>query len=142
MLLVDNMYPQGPAWITHSAWDGITFADLVFPSFLFIMGMAVPFALTPAKPFTYRNVIRILGLFAIGLLINLFEVKFNFERFRVLGILQRLSVCYGALSVIHAITNYGEKTYRFVGGLITLTFISVYLGFMLTYENIEAGCPK
>lgn len=42
------------------------------------MGMAVPLSLSTAKPFTYRNLIRIVGLFAIGLLLNLFEVKFNF----------------------------------------------------------------
>lgn len=42
------------------------------------MGMAVPLSLSPSKPFTYRNFIRILGLFGIGLFLNLFEVKFNF----------------------------------------------------------------
>lgn len=79
MLLVDNMYPKGPSWITHSDWDGLTLADLIFPSFVFIMGMAVPFSLTASRPVTFRNLTRILGLFGIGVLLNLFEVKFNFH---------------------------------------------------------------
>jgi predicted acyltransferase len=44
-------------------------ADLIFPSFLFIMGMAVPLALTKNKPFRPKNLFRIIALFGIGVLL-------------------------------------------------------------------------
>ena len=61
--------------------------------------------------------------------------KYFYFIVRVMGILQRISLCYGVLSLIHVITNYGEKAYRFVGLLITSAFIMIYLTFMLTFQN-------
>lgn len=48
MILVDNMGPvTNPPWfLDHAQWDGLTPADLIFPAFLFIMGMAVPLAVS------------------------------------------------------------------------------------------------
>jgi predicted acyltransferase len=50
----------------HAKWDGLTPVDLIFPSFMFIMGMAVPLAVTNNKPVKLRNILRVLGLFLIG----------------------------------------------------------------------------
>lgn len=52
-----------------------------------------------------------------------------------MGILQRLSLCYGALVLIHVATNYGQKSYRFVGSLVAVAFASIYLAYMLTFHN-------
>ena len=76
--MVDDSEPYGPDWITHTTWNGLTVADLVFPSFVFIMGMAVPMSLSKTNPFRLKNLTRILGLFAIGLALNIFSEKFNF----------------------------------------------------------------
>jgi predicted acyltransferase len=46
MILVDNMGPYSPWWLEHTQWNGLTPPDLVFPSFLFIMGMAIPLSVT------------------------------------------------------------------------------------------------
>lgn len=48
MILVDNMGPvNNPPWfLDHAQWHGLTPADLIFPAFLFIMGMAVPLAVS------------------------------------------------------------------------------------------------
>lgn len=77
MLMVDDLM-DGPWWLEHPEWNGLTLADFIFPSFLFIMGMAVPLSLSSSKPFRVRNLLRIIGLFAIGVLLNLFDGKFNF----------------------------------------------------------------
>lgn len=79
MILVDNQGPSPPWFLDHSEWNGLTPADLVFPSFLFIMGMAVPLSMSPSKPFSWRNLIRILALFGIGVFINLSARKFTFN---------------------------------------------------------------
>jgi predicted acyltransferase len=78
MILVDNSGPHPPWWLDHAEWNGLTPADLIFPSFIFIMGMAVPLAMSKSKPFSYRSVLRILGLFAIGVFLNLSARKFTF----------------------------------------------------------------
>jgi predicted acyltransferase len=46
MIMVDNMGPYPPWYLDHAEWNGLTPADLIFPSFLFIMGMAIPLAVT------------------------------------------------------------------------------------------------
>jgi Uncharacterized conserved protein len=46
MILVNNPGNWATVFepLTHAKWDGVTFADLVFPSFVFILGAAMPFA--------------------------------------------------------------------------------------------------
>ena len=58
-------------WLIHPKWNGLTFADLVFPSFLFIMGVAIPLAVSKSRPVNTKNFIRVFALFAIGLLLNI-----------------------------------------------------------------------
>ena len=81
MIMVDNMGPSKnpPDWLGHPTWHGLTCADFIFPAFLFIMGMAVPLAVSPNRPVRGRNFVRIAGLFLIGFLINLIANKFNFD---------------------------------------------------------------
>jgi heparan-alpha-glucosaminide N-acetyltransferase len=63
----------------HPEWDGFHLADLVFPTFLFILGVAVPLSISKNKPFKLRNLFRIIALFAIGVFLNIFDNKFNFS---------------------------------------------------------------
>lgn len=70
MIIVDFCGPDAPWFIKHVSWNGLSPADLVFPSFLFIMGMAIPLAITDKKPLTYKNFVRVLILFAIGVFFN------------------------------------------------------------------------
>lgn len=82
MIVVNNIGPvDNPPWfLSHPAWDGFTPADLVFPAFLFIMGMAVPLAVSPSRPVRSKNLIRIVALFGIGFLLNLIGKKFDFTQ--------------------------------------------------------------
>lgn len=46
MIMVDTNGGDNPIWpIRHSEWNGLSTADLVFPNFLFIMGLSIPFAI-------------------------------------------------------------------------------------------------
>ena len=82
MILVDNMGPvDNPPWfLEHPEWDGLSPADLIFPAFLFIMGIAIPLAVSKNRPVRLRNIIRIAGLFLIGFFLNLLGRKFDFTR--------------------------------------------------------------
>ena len=64
-------------WLVHPDWNGFTLADLVFPAFLFILGVAIPLAVNKNKPIRPRNISRVFLLFAIGLLLNIIE-QFDF----------------------------------------------------------------
>lgn len=81
MIIVDNMGPSKnpPVWLDHPPWDGLTVADFIFPAFLFIMGMAVPLAISEKRPAKIRNYVRVAGLFLIGFMLNLIARKFDFE---------------------------------------------------------------
>jgi predicted acyltransferase len=60
-------------WMEHPKWNGLSFADLVFPAFLFIMGVAIPLATSKSRPIRPKNIIRVFLLFGIGLVLNIIE---------------------------------------------------------------------
>jgi len=107
MIIVNN--PGGAAYysfLQHATWNGLTFADIVFPFFIFIVGAAIPFSLTKridqgtSKKKLFVGVIRrTLILFALGLLINGFPT-FDLATFRIMGVLQRIALCYFFASII------------------------------------------
>jgi predicted acyltransferase len=97
--------------LLHADWHGWTFADLVFPAFLFILGAAIPLAFSrPARigATSRRLHVRIARrtaiLFVLGLLLNAFLNWFDPSSLRIPGVLQRIAVCYAAaaLFVLHA----------------------------------------
>jgi predicted acyltransferase len=96
--------------LEHAPWDGFRFYDLIFPLFLFLVGVVIPFSLDRvregggSKAAAYRRIARrTVLLFALGLLCNGL-LQFDFANLRVAGVLQRIALCYGcaALVVLHA----------------------------------------
>lgn len=86
--------------LRHAEWNGWTPTDLVFPSFMFIMGCVIPFSLgsridrgVPSGELLAGIVRRSLILFGIDILLALFP-HFDFANLRVLGVLTRFAVCY------------------------------------------------
>ncbi len=77
MILVDCSGPHPYWFLDHAEWNGLTPADLIFPSFIFLMGMAVPLAVSVKNPLNARKIIRVFALFGIGVLLNLFVRKFT-----------------------------------------------------------------
>ncbi|UCF06230.1 MAG: DUF5009 domain-containing protein [bacterium] len=108
MILVNNpgswSYVYAP--FRHAGWHGWTFTDLIFPFFLFIVGVAIAFALGKKlevgirKRSLYIKVIRrTLILFALGLFLNAFP-HFELSALRIPGVLQRIAICYLIATVI------------------------------------------
>ncbi len=108
MILVNS--PGDPAAVysnlSHVDWNGWTFADSVFPSFLFIVGVSIVFSFARQKEKGIRNsafMVRLLRrtiiLFALGLFINLFPA-FHLSTIRIPGVLQRIALCYFFASLI------------------------------------------
>lgn len=121
MILVNNPGSWGHIYapLEHAAWNGLTPTDLVFPFFMFIMGVSTYFSLRKYNyEFSGRAIakicVRTLVIFAIGLAIAWFglfmrgilsdatfsEAVFNFDHIRILGVMPRLALCYGIGSLL------------------------------------------
>ncbi len=92
--------------LRHADWHGWTFADTVFPSFLFIVGVSIVLSFARMqeksmsdKAFVVRVLRRTIVLFALGLFINSFP-NFDLSTLRIPGVLQRIALCYFFVSVI------------------------------------------
>lgn len=83
----------------HEEWNGFNFEDLIFPLFLFIVGMVMPFSITrrlergDSRGAIYRHIVtRAVTLVFLGLLYNGL-LNFDFSNFRYAGVLQRIALC-------------------------------------------------
>lgn len=102
MILVNNpgTWHEVYAPLQHAAWNGWTPTDLIFPFFLFIVGVAITLSIgTRVQGGESRGglllkvVRRTLIIFALGMILNGFPY-FHWETLRIPGVLQRIAACY------------------------------------------------
>lgn len=132
MIMVNNpgswKYVYAP--LRHAAWNGLTPTDLVFPFFMFIMGVSMFFSL---RKYNYQwsaeSVGKILKrtflIFLVGFGLNLLvHISYNgftrFDEIRILGVLQRLAIAYGAGSLIGLLVK--PKHIPLVAGVLLLFY--------------------
>jgi predicted acyltransferase len=146
MILVNNpgSWEHIYAPLDHAPWQGCTPTDLVFPFFLFAVGNAMAFVLPKLEAqgdaaFLKKVLRRTLLIFGIGLFLNWFPfIKWSGDHLifktwvnpvdpahpdaiatgiRILGVLQRIALCYCFASLI---IYYGKIRWAFVSGVILL----------------------
>jgi len=146
--LADHVYPP----LDHSQWNGCTPTDLVFPFFLFIMGVAMTFSLSKYtrdpqhSPAVYWRLFRRGGiLFGLGLVLNGFwnhgVWTFDLSIIRIMGVLQRISITYLLASL--AVLKLPQKgqwvlaALLLIGYWLAMVYISVpgYGAGVLTHEG-------
>jgi predicted acyltransferase len=110
--------------LEHAAWHGWTPTDLVFPFFLFIVGVSITLALGKRLELggsnrdVYLKIIkRTLIIFAVGLFLNGFPY-FSLAELRIPGVLQRIAVCYFFASVIFLNTKLRTQIAIIIGLLL------------------------
>ncbi|MGH7149811.1 MAG: heparan-alpha-glucosaminide N-acetyltransferase domain-containing protein, partial [Planctomycetota bacterium] len=95
--------------LRHAAWHGCTPTDLVFPFFLFIVGMAIPYSIGGRvdlrRPVAGRILRRGAVLFGLGLLLHAFP-RFDFGSIRIPGVLQRIAAVYLATALLQWKTDW------------------------------------
>ncbi|MCA1613922.1 MAG: heparan-alpha-glucosaminide N-acetyltransferase domain-containing protein, partial [Acidobacteria bacterium] len=136
MILVNNPGSWSHIYwpLKHAEWHGWTPTDLVFPFFLFIVGVSVALALGRRaerggpQPGLYLKIARRTALiYALGLVLAGFPF-FNFQTIRVTGVLNRISVCYLFAAVIFLKTNWKKQAIitaaLLVGYWLLLTFVA------------------
>jgi predicted acyltransferase len=99
MVIVNNPGDWSTVYapLLHAEWHGWTPTDLVFPFFLFIVGVAVTLARRVGS--SWAVVRRGLTIFALGLFLSGFPY-FNIATWRIPGVLQRIALCYVAAAFI------------------------------------------
>jgi predicted acyltransferase len=126
----------------HVAWEGFRFYDLIFPLFLFTVGLVLPFSLRkyqsgdqPKSAAFARLARRVVLLFLLGLIYNNL-LRFDFANLRVAGVLQRIAICYGIAAVIFLLTRARTQVILFVAILVGYWAI---LMFVPAPETKKAG---
>ena len=135
MVLVNNpgswshiYWPLG-----HASWHGWTPTDLVFPFFLFIVGVSIALALGARVENKENNdgvywkiIKRALILFALGLFLAGFPY-FNLGTIRIMGVLQRIALCYLVAGLIFLKTSLRQQimitTAFLIGYWLVMTFV-------------------
>ena len=162
MIMVNNPGSWGHIYapLRHAEWNGLTPTDLVFPFFMFIMGISTYISLKKYNfEFSYAAGMKILKrtivIFLIGMAIGWFsrfcyywasapdDLSFGeklwasvwtFERTRILGVMQRLALCYGATSII-ALTMKHKHIPYLIAGLLAGYFILLMCGNGFAYDE-------
>lgn len=108
MIMVNNNGGAG-SWhfMNHTEWNGLTPTDLVFPTFVFVVGVSVVFA-TEARlargagrgQLARHTVQRAVVLVLFGIVVNNFPF-FHLEHMRFYGVLQRIAICYLAVALFY-----------------------------------------
>ena len=108
MIMVNNNGGPG-SWtqMNHSAWNGLTATDLVFPTFLFVVGVSIVFAFEArlargaTRPQLARHTLIRAGILVLfGLVVNNFPL-FHLAHMRFYGVLQRIALCYLAVGLFY-----------------------------------------
>lgn len=130
----------------HAPWHGFTITDLVFPTFLFVVGNAMSFSMRKLNEqgnavFLKKVFQRSILIFLIGLFLNAFPFFYrsdgelvlkDFSSMRIMGVLQRIALCYLFASLI---VRYLKLKGSMIAGMILLLG---YWAFMYTLGSAAA----
>jgi len=130
-----QVYPP----LLHAKWHGYTPTDLVFPFFLFIVGISIVFAYhqKKANATTYKKIgIRTLKLIGLGLFLGAFTIHFPFFKdfvdIRFPGVLQRIGVSFFFASILFLNLNWkaliGVCIFILLGYWIWMGYIPIFGG--------------
>lgn len=130
--------------LLHAQWNGLTLADLVFPFFIFIMGVSIVLAFSKilekgtSKPLMTTKVIkRSITIFALGLILNL--ISYRFQEFRIPGVLQRIALVYLTVSLlyIHCKVQFIYK----IGGMLLIAYWALMVFVPIPGETLASLEP-
>ncbi len=128
MILVNNPGDWGNIYapLEHSKWNGCTPTDLVFPFFLFIVGVSIAYALgnkiadtTQHKKLILHAARRSFIIIVLALLLNLIP-QFDFANLRFPGVLQRIAIVFFICACLYIKTN--RKTQAWIFSMLLVVY--------------------
>ena len=137
MIIVNNAGSEALAYspLQHARWHGFTPTDLVFPSFLFVVGNAMSFAMKKFESMSTGAVVakilrRTFLIFLLGYLMYWFPffhhnadggwVLNPIANTRIMGVLQRIALCYGIAAMLIYFTS--TRTVWVVSALLLIGY--------------------
>ncbi len=131
--------------LNHAPWHGYTLADLVFPAFLFAVGVAIALGFRGDRPLgasVARILRRTLSLIGLGLLLNLLPA-FDLANFRISGVLQRIGLCYGLAAIFVLMSARAAGCTRYLDATrVTVAAVTLLVGWALVLSFTSApGFP-
>lgn len=149
MIVVNNQVGSGRMFpfLNHVLWDGLSFADLVFPSFMFIMGVSAAFSMRKLgkSQAIRKSITRGFKIIAIGILLTWICRGFSgmqrlleFDTLRYTGVLVRLGICYMFAMIIYVWLDTRKRILWCIAiMLIAYTaLLFTFNGFALSEDNI------
>lgn len=162
MIMVNNPGSWSTVYapLLHAEWNGLTPTDLVFPFFMFILGVSCfvslrKFSFRPSREVLYKITKRSVLIFAVGILLGWFGLFFSnytqmgsegpsffprvwrslvhLENIRILGVMQRLALCYGITSLIAVSVRHKHIPY------IIAATLAVYYLILVGCNGFEPG---
>jgi predicted acyltransferase len=112
MIFVNNNGDEAHAYwpLKHAAWNGFTPTDLVFPTFLFLVGITTVFSTSSrlvqgaTRQSLFLHVLRrSVILYLFGLVVNSFPY-FHLHTMRFYGVLPRIAICYLIVASLYLIS--------------------------------------
>ena len=125
--------------LKHAEWHGATPTDLIFPFFLFIVGVSISLSFNKIKNNFNRNIYhkifrRSIIIFLLGIFLSLFP-DFDFYNLRFVGVLQRIALVYLICSVMYLNLNF---ILLIITGFIILIFYWILMMF-IPFDGNLAG---
>ena len=117
MIMVNNNGGGDQAYwaMKHTDWNGFTPTDLVFPTFLFLVGISTVFSSQARlakgdskSSLLFHTLRRAIILFLLGLLVNSFPF-FHLHTLRIYGVLPRIAICYLIVAVLYLYSPSSNK---------------------------------
>jgi predicted acyltransferase len=113
MILVNNPGSWSHIYspLEHAPWNGCTPTDLIFPFFLFIVGVSIHFGYKEkvstglTQKVFLKIVKRTLIIFSLGVFLSLYP-RFDFSVVRIPGVLQRISIVFFCSSILYLTTPW------------------------------------
>lgn len=151
MILVNTALWGTPVFgqLQHSLWNGLTAADVVFPMFMFIMGVSMAFSLKkyafhPGNAVVKKIIRRTLLIYLIGTMLDLIEKGISgvmqgldFSMLRFTGVLPRLAFSYGFAAFFALCFKRKTLAYMITGCLVIYAAILIFAkGYVPAVENI------
>lgn len=135
MIVVNNGHTGSFQALRHEQWNGLSICDLVFPFFLFIMGISIYLSFS-GRGFVLNGAMmrkiarRTLVLLLLGLFINWFDKAIDgnpacFDELRFWAVLQRIALCYFIVSVFALTVSHRYTLGTALGLLAVYTAIIV-----------------
>ena len=123
--------------LLHAPWHGWTPTDLIFPFFVFIVGVSI--VLSSRRTATVMVIVRRAAIiFALGLLLALYP-RFDVATVRIMGVLQRLAICYLAAALIYRPLAKRVPRVRMVWTLTVATAVVALYWAIVMFVPVPGG---